>query len=82
MPLEFPALRLGRFPRRSLSTVNPLASTVIPSDALIDEENIPSYDRDTFYHPNPGDVLNHRYELKAKIGYGSSSTVWLAQDVK
>ena len=73
MRLQFAPLRLGRFSRPALPTLNPVAPKVIPSDTLIDEENIPGYDRDTFYHPNSGDVLNYRYELKAKIGWGSSS---------
>ncbi len=42
---------------------------------------IPGYDPKYFYHPNPGDILDRRYELKAKIGWGTSSTVWLAQDI-
>lgn len=52
----------------------------LPLDDPVDEERIPGYDPKYFYHPNPGDILNRRYELKAKIGWGTSSTVWLAQD--
>jgi serine/threonine protein kinase len=33
------------------------------------------------YHPvHLGDVLNGRYSVLRKIGYGSFSTVWLALD--
>lgn len=53
----------------------------VPVDVPIDEEIIPGYDPKHFYHPNPGDILHHRYKLKAKIGWGTSSTVWLAQDL-
>ncbi|KAI0469392.1 kinase-like domain-containing protein [Xylaria cf. heliscus] len=37
--------------------------------------------RDSYYPSNPGDVLDNRYKLKARIGWGSISTVWLAQDI-
>ncbi len=53
----------------------------LPLDVPVDEETIPGYDPKYFYHPNPGDMLGRRYELKAKIGWGTSSTVWLAQDL-
>ncbi|PKS10025.1 hypothetical protein jhhlp_004650 [Lomentospora prolificans] len=35
-----------------------------------------------YYYPaSLGEVLNDRYQLATKIGYGSSSTVWLARDL-
>ncbi|KAH8747394.1 kinase-like domain-containing protein, partial [Hyaloscypha finlandica] len=43
---------------------------------------VPGYRPEYFYPANPGDVLSGRYELKAKIGWGSSSTVWLARDTR
>lgn len=66
-------------PRHQLSTLKSVEPKVIPPDVLVDEERVPGYDRRTFFHPNPGDVLDRRYTLKAKVGWGSSSTVWLAQ---
>lgn len=54
----------------------------LPSDIPIEEELIPGYDPKRFYHPNPGEILDGRFELKAKIGWGTTSTVWLAQDVR
>jgi hypothetical protein len=53
----------------------------LPLDVPVDEETIPGYDPKNFYHPDPGDILDHRYKLKAKIGWGTSSTVWLGQDI-
>ena len=40
----------------------------LPLDDPVDEEMIPGYDPKYFYHPNPGDILDRRYELKTKIG--------------
>ncbi|PNY20667.1 Serine/threonine-protein kinase SRPK [Tolypocladium capitatum] len=58
----------------------PSLPQIIPADMLVDEEISARYDWRTFCHPNPGDVFNQRYKLVAKIGWGLTSTVWLAQD--
>lgn len=52
----------------------------LPANIPIEEEKVPGYDPKFFYHPNPNDIVNGKYELKAKLGYGTTSTVWLAQD--
>ncbi|KAI5466765.1 kinase-like domain-containing protein [Mariannaea sp. PMI_226] len=70
---------LSRFARLYKSQFPKIES--LPLEAPIDEENIPGYKWETYYHPDPGEVLYGRYELKVKIGYGSSSTVWLAVDL-
>ena len=57
-----------------------VAPRQLPLDVPIDEA-IPGYDPKYFYHPNPGDILDGKYKLKVKIGWGTTSTVWLAQDV-
>jgi hypothetical protein len=33
-------------------------------------------------HFNPGDLLNKRYEIVTKVGWGTTSTVWLARDTQ
>lgn len=77
--------RLSSFPRLCFSQFvsprfrSPSLPASIPADEPIDEEIIPGYDPRYRYHPNPGDVLNDVYELKAKIGWGSQATVWLAE---
>ena len=69
----------GRQPFTSQSSQLP---ELLPLDVPVDEEIVPGYMPQYFYPANPGDVLNGRYELKAKIGLGSSSTVWLARDTR
>ncbi|KND88083.1 Serine/threonine-protein kinase SRPK [Tolypocladium ophioglossoides CBS 100239] len=72
----------GRIPmllRRQPSTPRPAVPIALPLHIPIDEEKTPGYKRENFLHPNPGDLLDGRYSLKAKIGWGSSSTVWLAE---
>lgn len=54
---------------------------IIPADVLVDEEIVPGYDSKAFYLAHPGELLDGRYELKTKVGWGSSPTVWLAEDI-
>jgi hypothetical protein len=49
---------------------------------LVDEERFPWYDDNCFYLARPGDVLADRFQILVKIGYGSSSTAWLARDIR
>jgi serine/threonine-protein kinase SRPK3 len=45
-------------------------------------ESVEKY-REGGYHPTSlGDILSHRYRVLAKLGYGQSSTVWMAFDEK
>lgn len=43
---------------------------------------MPGYDPRRFLAVNPGDLLNNRYNVVTKLGWGTSSTVWLAQDTR
>ena len=56
-------------------------SECLPNDISIDEEQYPDYDPDEYYAAYPGEVLDNRFQLIAKLGYGRSSTVWLAKDL-
>ena len=73
------ALRSLRFRPPVVGTVQPV---ILPSDIPIEEELVPGYDPRHFYPVNPGDIFHHRYEMTAKLGCGSCSTVWLARDIK
>jgi serine/threonine-protein kinase SRPK3 len=52
--------------------VNPIS---LPLDVPIEEELILNYNYKHFYHPKPGEILNGKYELKAKLDFGTTSTV-------
>ncbi|KAI1154449.1 putative serine/threonine-protein kinase [Nemania diffusa] len=83
MPFKLITLASCGFIRRQTVASQSCATPKsLPLDIPVDEETIPGYDPKNFYHPNPGDILDHRYKLKAKIGWGTSSTVWLAQDIR
>lgn len=47
----------------------------------IEEETLPTYRSGKYYPVNQGEILNGRYQTLAKIGYGVTSTVWLAKDL-
>lgn len=54
----------------------------VEEDKLLDEELLPSYDPPDYYPVHIGDIFQDRYHVVAKLGYGTSSTVWLAWDLK
>ena len=64
-----------------LATTSSPPPESIPNDLLVDEETVPGYNWKAFYPALPGDLLDNRYELKTKVGWGSSSAVWLAEDI-
>ncbi len=47
----------------------------------IEEETLPKYNADNFYPVRLGEVLNDRYKLCVKLGFGMTATVWLARDL-
>lgn len=48
----------------------------------IEEEALPHYDPDRFYPIHIRDVLNEKYRVLGKLGYGAHSTSWLCQDLQ
>ncbi|KFA77297.1 hypothetical protein S40288_01269 [Stachybotrys chartarum IBT 40288] len=62
----------------------PLSAAPVPQlDPLqpIEEEKTPYYSPNRFYPAKLGQVLNDRYQIATKLGFGSNSTVWLARDL-
>jgi serine/threonine protein kinase len=45
-------------------------------------EDLDQYFCRSFYPIRIGDVLEDTYRIEHKLGYGKSSTVWLARDIK
>lgn len=54
----------------------------LPPSILVDEEIAPVYNAKHFYPARPGEVLANRYQALAKVGWGVSSTIWLARDLE
>ncbi|KAJ0416500.1 kinase-like domain-containing protein [Aspergillus carlsbadensis] len=53
----------------------------LPAANLVEEEHAPHYKPQHFYPVRLYEILNNRYQIAAKIGWGTSSTVWLARDL-
>ncbi|KAK2751374.1 hypothetical protein FQN55_001111 [Onygenales sp. PD_40] len=73
----------------SSSSVAPLAPRLFPTSGFkvidrskpIEEERLPDYQADIYYPAHIGQVFNNRYQIVGKLGYGVTSTVWLARDL-
>lgn len=55
---------------------------MIDDTRLLEEEGLPEYDSNHFYPVRLGEIFNDRFQTVAKLGYGSSSTIWLARDLQ
>lgn len=47
-----------------------------------EEESLPDYLKERYYPVSLGEVLNSRYQVITKLGFGASSTVWLCHDLQ
>ncbi|KAF5710779.1 CMGC SRPK kinase [Fusarium globosum] len=63
-------------------TFQTTAYGLIDQNVKIEEEQIPSYEASRFYPVQIGEVFQGRYQAVTKLGYGSSSTIWLARDLR
>ncbi|KAG5987988.1 hypothetical protein E4U52_006996, partial [Claviceps spartinae] len=54
---------------------------VIPADEKFEEETIPGYNSSDYYPVTIGEVFRARYQAVGKLGFGRTSTVWLARDL-
>lgn len=48
----------------------------------LEEELLPGYVASRYYPVRLSQVLKDRYQIVGKLGFGTSSTVWLARDQK
>ena len=55
---------------------------LIDQDQKVEEEELPDYVADRFYPVRLGEVFQGRYQAVTKLGFGSSSTIWLARDLR
>jgi hypothetical protein len=54
----------------------------LPAQEKIEEETVIDYRADRFYPVRLGEVFKSRYQVVAKLGYGTSSTIWLCRDLE
>ncbi|KAJ6189341.1 hypothetical protein N7519_004249 [Penicillium mononematosum] len=53
----------------------------IPERQKIEEETLPYYTASQYYPTRIGEVIKERYQVIGKLGFGSTSTAWLARDM-
>ncbi|EAW14979.1 protein kinase domain protein [Aspergillus clavatus NRRL 1] len=78
------SLRMSLRGRFKLSPCKTLKTPikVLPATELVEEERAPHYNLKHFYPARLYEVLDNRYQITAKLGWGTSSTVWLARDLQ
>ncbi|OGM45108.1 protein kinase domain protein [Aspergillus bombycis] len=81
----YPARRLltrslSSLRRKPFPTPNP--GPLLPLNEPVDEERCPWYSSANFYPAKPGEVLADRYQILVKVGWGTTSTVWFARDMR
>lgn len=54
---------------------------IISAVKQVEEETLPKYNPNAFYPVRFDEVLNDRYKIVCKLGYGATATVWLAKDL-
>ncbi|KAI1774674.1 kinase-like protein [Hypoxylon cercidicola] len=54
----------------------------LPKDQEFEEEKIPGYKAENFFPVKLGDVFATKYQVVAKLGFGTVSTVWLCRDLE
>jgi hypothetical protein len=55
-------------------------SHLLPASTLVEEEENPDYDPKRFYPARVGEIIQ-KYQIVSKLGWGTSSTVWLAKEI-
>jgi hypothetical protein len=68
--------------RYSLSSVTVRSPQILPAHVPIEEELYRHYNPRVFCPVNPGQVFHNSYKALVKLGFGSHSTVWLAEDLR
>ncbi|KAF7548878.1 hypothetical protein G7Z17_g6771 [Cylindrodendrum hubeiense] len=65
---------------KPLTFSNPNFTRIALGEKL-EEELFPDYIASRYYPVRIGEVLRDRYQIVGKLGFGASSTVWLARDL-
>ncbi|KAH7085434.1 kinase domain-containing protein [Paraphoma chrysanthemicola] len=61
----------------------PTSRFEVVSDAVVlEEEQLEEFQRGVYYPVNIGDVFASKYQVVGKLGFGVTSTVWLARDLQ
>ncbi|VUC31591.1 unnamed protein product [Clonostachys rosea] len=62
-----------KFPSEGFKVIDPAEK--------VEEERLPFYERQNYYPMRIGQVVEERFQVVAKLGYGTTSTVWLSRNL-
>lgn len=54
----------------------------IDNSYLVEEEQFDAYREGLYYPVTIGEIFSSKYQVVGKLGFGTSSTVWLARDLQ
>ncbi|RAH82717.1 CMGC protein kinase [Aspergillus japonicus CBS 114.51] len=54
---------------------------LLDSSVHLEEETLPTHQAQKYYPIQQGEVINNRYQVLARLGYGVTSTVWFGRDL-
>lgn len=54
---------------------------VVPDCHILEEEQFDEFKAGQYYPVNIGDVYDSKYQILGKLGFGTTSTVWLARNL-
>jgi serine/threonine-protein kinase SRPK3 len=54
----------------------------VSASKIFDEERFEAFKEGQYYPVNIGDVFRSKYQIIGKLGFGVTSTVWLARDLE
>lgn len=55
---------------------------IITASQALEEERFTGFKKGQYYPVHIGEVFNSRYQTIGKLGFGVTSTVWLARDLE
>ncbi|KXG48603.1 uncharacterized protein PGRI_024730 [Penicillium griseofulvum] len=55
---------------------------IIKQSQILEEERFEEFKKGHYYPANIGEVLGSKYQVLGKLGFGTTSTVWLARDLE
>lgn len=76
------ARRLFKEPEPQILHFNQSNFQILPTDQKIEEEAHDTTLRGRYYPARIGEVVENKYQIVGKLGYGLGSTVWLARDIR
>lgn len=50
-------------------------------DLILEEEALYDFEENAFFPVEIGDILDKKYQVLGKLGWGVTSTVWLVRDL-